>query len=68
VFVEVRSARSDSFGTPEERVDRAKVQHLYRASRALSAAHGLRRRVDLVVIDRRSGQSVIRHLRALEPA
>ncbi|MDL2334564.1 MAG: YraN family protein [Chloroflexota bacterium] len=68
VFVEVRSATSNQFGTPEERVDRDKVAHLYRASRALTAATGLRRRVDLVVVDRRSGQSVVRHLRALEPA
>jgi putative endonuclease len=67
VFVEVRSAASDRFGTPEERVDRAKVAHLYRASRALTAVHGLRRRVDLVVVDRRSGHSVMRHLRQLEP-
>ena len=68
VFVEVRSASSERFGTPEERVDRDKVAHLYRASRALTAVHGLRRRVDLVVVDRRSGRSALRHLRALEPA
>jgi putative endonuclease len=67
VFVEVRSATSDRFGTPEERVDRDKVAHLYRASRALTAGHGLRKRVDLIVVDRRSGRSVLRHLRALEP-
>jgi putative endonuclease len=67
VFVEVRSATSDRFGTPEERVDRDKVAHLYRASRALTAPHGLKRRVDLVVVDRRTGSSVIRHLRAIEP-
>ena len=68
VFVEVRSATSEQFGTPEERVDRDKVAHLYRASRALSGPVGLRRRVDLVVVDRRSGRSEVRHLRALEPA
>jgi putative endonuclease len=68
VFVEVRSATSDRFGTPEERVDRDKVVHLYRASRALTSPHGLRRRVDLVVVDRRTGTPRIRHLRALEPA
>ena len=68
VFVEVRSAASSQFGTPEERVDRAKVAHLYRASRALTGAHGMRRRVDLIVVDRRSGESAVRHLRALEPA
>jgi len=68
VFVEVRSAASEHFGTPEERVDRDKVAHLYRASRALTAVHGLRRRVDLVVVDRRPGRSGMRHLRALEPA
>ncbi|HEY8135690.1 MAG TPA: YraN family protein [Candidatus Limnocylindrales bacterium] len=68
VFVEVRSATSDRFGTPEERVDRDKVAHLYRASRALSGPYGLRRRVDLVVVDRRTGRRALRHLRALEPA
>ena len=67
VFVEVRSATSDRFGTPEERVDRDKVAHLYRASRALTAPYGLPRRVDLVVVDRRAGQTALRHLRALEP-
>jgi putative endonuclease len=66
VFVEVRSATSERFGAPEERVDGEKVSHLYRASRALTAPHGLRRRVDLVVVDRRAGQSALRHLRALE--
>lgn len=67
VFVEVRSATSDRFGTPEERVDRDKVAHLYRASRALTAPLGLKRRVDLVVVDRRTGTPRLRHLRALEP-
>lgn len=66
VFVEVRSATSDRFGTPEERVDRDKIAHLYRASHALTAPHGLKRRVDLVVVDRRTGSSVIRHLRRLD--
>jgi putative endonuclease len=66
VFVEVRSATSDRFGTPEERVDRDKVAHLYRASRALTSPHGLKRRVDLVVVDRRGGTPVIRHLRRLD--
>lgn len=68
VFVEVRSATSDRFGTPEERVDRDKVAHLYRASRALTAPLGLKRRVDLIVVDRRAGEPQLRHLRALEPA
>jgi hypothetical protein len=63
----VRSATSDRFGTPEERVDRDKVAHLYRASRALTAPLGLKRRVDLVVVDRRT-RPALRHLRALEPA
>ncbi|HLB44283.1 MAG TPA: YraN family protein [Candidatus Limnocylindrales bacterium] len=67
VFVEVRSASSPVFGTPEERVDRAKVSHLYRASRVLGEPAHLPRRVDLVVVDRRSGKSIVRHLRALEP-
>jgi putative endonuclease len=66
VFVEVRSATSDRFGAPEERVDRDKVAHLYRASRALTAPLGLKRRVDLAVVDRRGGGLVIRHIRRLE--
>jgi putative endonuclease len=67
VCVEVRSASSVSFGSPEERVDRAKVGHLYRAMRALSVPVRLPRRVDLVVVDRRAPTLVIRHLRRLEP-
>ena len=40
VFVEVRSATSRRFGEPEERVDRGKVGHLYRAMWAITkAAH-----------------------------
>jgi len=66
VFVEVRSATSDRFGAPEERVDRDKVAHLYRASRALTAPLGLKRRVDLAVVDRRGGRHIIRHIRRLE--
>ncbi|HYI23095.1 MAG TPA: YraN family protein, partial [Candidatus Limnocylindrales bacterium] len=38
VFVEVRSATSRRFGEPEERVDRGKVGHLYRAMSAVTAA------------------------------
>jgi Holliday junction resolvase-like predicted endonuclease len=67
VCVEVRSASSGAFGAPEERVDRAKVSHLYRAMRALPLGLAMHRRVDLVTVDLRSGVPVIRHLRALEP-
>jgi Predicted endonuclease distantly related to archaeal Holliday junction resolvase len=67
VFVEVRSASSPAFGMPEERVDREKVGHLYRAARKLAVERQLSRRVDLVVVDRRNGRVVFRHLRALEP-
>ena len=74
VFVEVRSATSRLFGEPEERVDRSKVGHLYRAMSAVIAAdlvpaelRTVPRRIDLVVVDRRSGQTQIRHLRRLEP-
>jgi putative endonuclease len=66
VFVEVRSATSNRFGAPEERVDRDKVAHLYRASRALMAPLGLKRRVDLAIVDRRGGRLVIRHIRRLD--
>ncbi len=74
VVVEVRSLRTVAFGSPEERVDRAKVHRLYRAMAGLGAqleadegVGRLPRRVDLVVVDRRSGLSEIRHFRALEP-
>ncbi len=66
-FVEVRSASSPAFGVPEERVDRAKVGHLYRAARQLAVERQLPRRVDLVVVDRRDGRVAFRQLRALEP-
>jgi putative endonuclease len=74
VVVEVRSLTTAAFGSPEERVDRAKVRRLYRALSALRLVVGLPpsvgrlpRRVDLVMIDRRSGRTEIRHLRAIEP-
>jgi putative endonuclease len=75
VSVEVRSLRTSHFGAPEERVDRAKVRRLYRALWALARSGGLAAlavgqlptRVDLVVVDRRSGWTQIRHLRALQP-
>ena len=68
VFVEVRSATSDAFGAPEERIDRAKVRNLYRAMRAMPAQFPLARRVDLVVVDARAAPVAIRHLRRLEQA
>lgn len=74
VSVEVRSLRSDAFGAPEERVDRQKVGRLYRSLSALASVGELDarlarlpRRVDLVVVDRRSGRTELRHLRALVP-
>jgi putative endonuclease len=70
VCVEVRSATSPDFGTPEERIGRLKVSHLYRAMRGyrLEGVRGLPRRVDLVVVDYRSGSAVVRHLRSIELA
>jgi len=76
VCVEVRSATSSAFGTPEERITSAKVGHLYRAARAFCRSQqaselgvgGFSARVDLVVIDLRGPQPVIRHLPRLEPA
>jgi putative endonuclease len=68
VCVEVRSAHSPEFGSPEERVDARKVGHLYRALRQVQYASPLPRRVDLIVVDRRVGAPQIRHLRRLEPA
>jgi len=73
VAVEVRSLRTCRFGEPEERVDRRKVTRLYRAMAALRRSEGvgldasLAWRVDLLIVDRRSGTSVIRHLRSIEP-
>lgn len=74
VVVEVRSLRTAAFGEPEERVDRAKVGHLYRAlaglGSSLETGEGLGRlprRVDLVIVDSRPGRSQIRHLRSLQP-
>ena len=67
VFVEVRSATSDAFGAPEERIDQAKVRNLYRAMRSMPSDFPLPRRVDLVVVDSRGGPSRVRHLRRLEP-
>jgi putative endonuclease len=76
VMIEVRSLRTASFGTPEERVDRAKVVRLYRALAALrteqrladgTAVPDLPTRVDLIVVDRRPGRHQMRHLRSLEP-
>lgn len=74
VVVEVRSLRTAAFGEPEERVDRLKVGRLYRALNGLGSVletgegvGRLPRRVDLVVVDRRSGRAEIRHLRSLEP-
>ena len=74
VVVEVRSVRTSAVGAPEERVDRAKVRRLYRAVAALGESletddrhRALPRRVDLLVVDRRSFPAQIRHLRSLEP-
>ena len=67
VCVEVRSSTSPDFGTPEERVDRRKVAHLYRAAKSLQLERRLPRRVDLVVVDRRARRSVFRHMRGVEP-
>lgn len=75
VVVEVRSVRSDRYGPPEDKIDRAKVARLYRAVAAVRNSDGLVTdvyppsvRVDLVVVDLRKGREEVRHLRALEPA
>ncbi len=75
VCVEVRSATSRAFGSPEERLDRHKVGNLYRAARAFSRSQQARElgvralpvRVDLIVVDLRGRQPQIRHLPRLEP-
>lgn len=75
VVVEVRSVRSDRYGPPEDKIDRAKVARLYKALAAVRNSDGLVTdiyppsvRVDLVVVDLRKGREEVRHLRALEPA
>ena len=75
VCVEVRSARSPAFGTPEERVDARKVGNLYRAAHAFKRSElagelgvgGMTARVDLLIVDLRNERPQIRHLRQLEP-
>jgi putative endonuclease len=67
VCVEVRSARSSDFGSPEERIDRRKVASLYRGMRVLDLEAGMPRRVDLLVVDLRGTRPNIRHLRRLAP-
>jgi len=75
VVTEVKSVRSDKFGSPEEKVDRAKVGRLYRALAELRRTDGITAdvvaasvRVDLLAVDLRKGREEIRHLRSLEPA
>jgi len=75
VVTEVRSVRSDKYGPPEEKVDRAKVGRLYRALAELRRTDGITAdvaaasvRVDLLAVDLRKGREEIRHLRSLEPA
>jgi putative endonuclease len=65
VCVEVRSARSRSFGAPEERIDRRKLASLYRAMRDVDLGSRLPRRIDLIVVDARHYPTRIRHLRGL---
>jgi putative endonuclease len=76
VFVEVRSARSTAFGAPEERVDSAKVAHMYRAAMAFRRSEharqlgvgGVPARVDLVLVDLRGPRTTMRRLKGIEPA
>jgi putative endonuclease len=76
VCVEVRSARSVAFGAPEERVDSAKVGHMYRAALAFARSVEARElgvshfpvRVDLLIVDLRRSDAAVRHLIRLEPA
>ncbi|MFN8622607.1 MAG: YraN family protein [Chloroflexota bacterium] len=80
VFVEVRSARSERFGGPEESVVGRKAARTYRAAFALLRAGALPDgrplpalpwRVDLVSVvgDPRSSRHtpVVRHLRGVDP-
>ena len=75
VVTEVRSVRSERFGGPEEKVDRAKVGRLYRALAELRRSAAITAdvaatsvRVDLLAVDLREGREEIRHLRSLEPS
>jgi putative endonuclease len=74
VVVEVRSQRSDKYGSPESKVNRSKVARLYRALAAVRNGDGVAAdiyprsvRVDLIVVDLRRGREDVRHLPALEP-
>ena len=64
VFVEVKSRRSDKFGTPEEAVSFHKQENLKRAIDWYRAKHGLLRmdyRLDVIAIDLSGDEPQIRH-------
>jgi putative endonuclease len=66
VFVEVKTRRSDRFGTPAEGVDRAKVRRLRRLGAAWLAQAGIHPaevRFDVVEVrPQRSGPAAVTHL------
>jgi Holliday junction resolvase-like predicted endonuclease len=82
VFVEVRSSRTDRFGTPEESVGERKLARVYRAAFVLLRERRLpdgrplpplRWRLDLVAVDEHpaigpeAGGPVMRHVRGVTP-
>ena len=62
VFVEVRTRRGDSFGTPEESITPAKRAHLIASALAYLQAHSLDCdwRIDLVAIEMSSRGELLR--------
>ena len=64
VFVEVRTRRSSSYGTPEESITSAKAKRLVSTAQSYLQEHGLEVspwRIDLVIVEARGGEPTIRH-------
>jgi putative endonuclease len=70
VFVEVKTRRDHSRGTPMEAITSVKLQLLRRLAGRWLGEHadaGLRSRIDAIAITRpRSGPTVVQHVRGLE--
>lgn len=65
VFVEVKTRRSRSFGTPEEAVSQRKLERLWNAAELYLQRRGLTGpvRMDLVTLERRSGRWNVKQIR-----
>ncbi|MGI6486719.1 MAG: YraN family protein [Syntrophothermaceae bacterium] len=66
VFVEVRSKRSSTFGTPEESITSAKIARLRKTALSWLAEKGTRwypnLRFDVVTIRKEVGNTIINHI------